>query len=276
MQLANAPSQIVEPFAVNGSKNVIPVPSQVAITPGAASYDDGFPLLCDTPVNEGGIPPSMQDMNGILNEISAVSQWTNAGGLFVYNSAFSAAIGGYPNGAMLLQASGAGYWRSSVDNNTSDPDTGGEGWVSFGSATGLPVATTSSVYASAQQTLAVGTSKVLFDTVEFDSGIWNAANKRFVAPYAGLYDISGAVMLSAPGGQLLATQIFKNGALAKQCFQSPQVSTGNLSLPFDAIINCGVGDYIELYVSVPETPVAAGQVGSNQAFVFAQACYLGT
>jgi hypothetical protein len=83
-------------------------------------------------------------------------------------------------------------------------------------------------------------------------------------------------MLAAPDGQLLATQIFKNGAIAKQCFQAPQVSDGNMSLPFDAVLNLAAGDYLEAFLVAPGAAVLAGQVGSNQAYVFAQAEYLGT
>jgi hypothetical protein len=221
-------------------------------------------------VVSGGIPPSGLDFNGIFNELSALGLWYNAGGGFPYDSVFSAAVGGYPKGARVLQAGGNGYWRSTVDSNGTDPDTGGAGWVVDGSTI------ISSVYASAQQTLALGSSKILFDTVEFDDGLWNAGAQRFVAPVAGRYRLSGSVMLSAPDGQLLATQIFKNGALAKQCFQAPQVSDGDMSLPFEAVINLAAGDYLEVYLVAPGAAVLAGQVGSNQAFVFAQAEYLGT
>jgi hypothetical protein len=223
-----------------------------------------------TAVNAGGVPPSGQDFNGILNELSALSLWYNAGAGFAYDAPFAAAVGGYPKGARVLQAAGNGYWRSTVDNNLTDPDSGGAGWVPEGASY------LSSVYASAQQTLALGTSKVLFDTVEFDDGLWNAGAHRFVAPYAGRYRVGGSVMLAAPGGQLLSTQIFKNGALAKQCFQAPQVSDGNMSLPFEALLNLAAGDYLEVFLVAPGAAVLAGQVGSNQAYVFAQAEYLGT
>jgi hypothetical protein len=72
----------------------------------------------------------MQDTNGALYQMSAVDVWMCAGGGFPYNSAFQTAIGGYPKGARVLMASGNGYWVSTVDNNTSDPDTGGAGWAS--------------------------------------------------------------------------------------------------------------------------------------------------
>ena len=132
MELSQAPAQIVEAWATGDSSktNPIPVPSQIGITPGAASYTDGFPPLCATPVSSGGIPPAKADMNGILYGMSAVDVWMCAGGGFPYSSAFSTAIGGYPKGARVLMASGNGYWVSTTDNNVTDPDTGGAGWAS--------------------------------------------------------------------------------------------------------------------------------------------------
>lgn len=270
MQLSSAPSKLTLPFAASGAKNTIPVASQIPITPGAASYTDGFPPLTMTPVNEGGVPPAGKDFNGILNALSALNLWANAGGFFPWDGTFSTAVGGYPKGALVLKASGDGFWRSTADNNTSDPDTGGANWISFGSAVASSIS--ASVYQASPQTLSSGTSKVLFDTTEFDSGLWDASGKRFVASLTGKYRVGGAVALAAPGGQLLATQVYKNGALAKQCFQAPQVSTGNLTLPFDAIINCTAGDYLEVYVSAPLSSVTTA---NGEPYVFAQCNFLG-
>ncbi len=133
MQLNQAPVQLVLAFGADAGSsyiNTIPVPSQISTHPGAASYTDGFPPLTMTDVTAGGVPIAGPDMNGILNEMSAVDVWMCAGGGFPYNATFSAAIGGYPKGARVLMASGNGYWVSTVDNNTSDPDTGGAGWAS--------------------------------------------------------------------------------------------------------------------------------------------------
>lgn len=272
MQLANAPSKIVLPFAADapaGDINVIPVASQIPINAGAASYTDGFPPATFLDPIEGGIGPSGADFNGILNAVSALGRWYNSGSSFPYDSTFSTAVGGYPKGARVLQASGLGHWLSIVDNNTTDPDTGGAGWIPQGSKI------LSSVFASAQQTLAMGNSKVLFDTVEFDSGFWNAANKRYVALYAGLYQLSGSVLLATPGGQVLACQIFRNGAISKHCFETSQVSDQDLTLPFHAVIDLAVGDFLEVFVSSTQTAVLAGVAGSNSAFVYAQLQYLG-
>lgn len=121
--LASAvPSRIQLPFANAGTKNTIPVASQISITPGAASYTDGFPPLTFLPLASGGIPPDGADVNGVLNAITAIQQWQSAGGQFTYNAAFSTAIGGYPAGAILMSSDGLTEWLNLADNNTTDPD----------------------------------------------------------------------------------------------------------------------------------------------------------
>lgn len=129
MQASNAPSKSAVPFANSGTKNTIPVASQIGVTPGAASFTDGFPPLTMTPLAAGGVPPYGADFNGILNFLSAAVRWAQAGGGYTYDGAFSTAVGGYPRGARVLSADGTGAWRSISDNNTTDPDAGGAGWV---------------------------------------------------------------------------------------------------------------------------------------------------
>lgn len=131
MQYSDLPTRISVPFAESGPKNTIPVPSQVSITPGAASFTTGFPPLTMTPIAAGGIPPFGQDMNGILFDESSWTRWVSAGGMVQYDAAFSTAIGGYPKGAVLKAASDSGAWMSTVENNSSDPDAGGAGWASI-------------------------------------------------------------------------------------------------------------------------------------------------
>jgi hypothetical protein len=138
MQASQIPTKVQLPFANSGSKNTIPVPSQ---TGGVASWTDGFPPLTMTPVASGGIPPAGQDMNGALYAISAMIWWLNAGGQLSYDSAFQTLIGGYPNGAVVTSATTAGLsWRSTTDNNVTNPDTGGAGWVALKNTTYYAVA----------------------------------------------------------------------------------------------------------------------------------------
>ena len=140
MLATNIPANFNIPFA-NGAGagfiRTVPQASQIGISPGAASLQDGFPPLNFTPIATGGIPPAGQDMNGVLNAITKSLQWLQAGGLPVYNAALSAAIGGYPNGAILVNNAGSGFWHSNVDNNTTNPDAGGAGWTAVvGAAAG--------------------------------------------------------------------------------------------------------------------------------------------
>lgn len=111
--------------------NTIPVPSQQGIRNGAASFTDGFPPNCFIPYASGGAGPFGGDTNGILNQITAGVQWQQAGGSFMpYDATFQTTVGGYFNGAYVASATVPGrIWRSTVDNNLTNPDTGGAGWV---------------------------------------------------------------------------------------------------------------------------------------------------
>lgn len=128
MQASNAPSKSAVPFAESGTKNTIPEASQIGVTPGLASFTDGFPPLTMTPLAAGGVPPYGADFNGILNFLSAAVRWKQAGGSYVYDSAFATAVGGYPKGAVLLKSDLSGFWINGTDSNATNPDTGGAGW----------------------------------------------------------------------------------------------------------------------------------------------------
>ncbi len=134
MLASSLPSKIQLPFANSGTKNTIPVPSQISILAGAASFNDGFPPLTLTPRASGGVPPYGADFNGILYTITAIQQWQSAGGIFKYDSAFSTAISGYPAGAILLSSDGSTEWLNLSDGNPTNPDaTDGSAanWVSL-------------------------------------------------------------------------------------------------------------------------------------------------
>lgn len=132
MQRSNAPAKIQVPFARDGTKNPIPIPSQSGTKPGGASFVTGFPDETMKPITQGGIPPYGADFNGIFYSITALQQYQSAGGQFTYDSAFATAIGGYPLGALLMKSDLTGYWRSTIDNNTTDPDSPSRvGWVDF-------------------------------------------------------------------------------------------------------------------------------------------------
>ncbi len=191
MQLANIPTLVPLPFANSGTKNAIPTASQIGITPGAASLTDGFPPLTFTPLAAGGIPPSGADFNGILNLLSANIQWQNAGGQYVYNSAFSTAIGGYPTGAVLLSSDGSTEWISTADNNTTDPDSSiaanwgklaSYGWATVSGLTNANVILTGAQYGKryifASGTL-TGNVQLIFPTTEQEWVVVNNTTGAF-------------------------------------------------------------------------------------------------
>lgn len=145
MQRADIPLRYAKVWAVNAAGayiRTVPVDSQIGIEDGAASFDTGFVPDNFSPVSAGGVPPFGQDFNGLLNADTAWMQWKQAGGAVPYDAAFSTAIGGYPQGAVV--DSGIVYgaqWYSTVDNNTTDPDDPltSSGWLRVGIPAGMPL-----------------------------------------------------------------------------------------------------------------------------------------
>ena len=133
MQSSALPSRIPKKWAAAASGTYvrdIPEASQIGVTPGAASYTDGFVPLNATPIASGGIPPDVRDMNGILRAVTQGLQWVQAGGFAAYDAAFSTAISGYPLGALLAHSSYDGtYWLNGAENNTNNPDVTPTGWT---------------------------------------------------------------------------------------------------------------------------------------------------
>lgn len=145
MDISSIPVRFQKVWAVNADGayiRTVPVPSQIGIQDGAASYDTGFVPDNFTPVSAGGVPPFGQDFNGVLNEITAWVQWNQAGGPVPYDVTFSTAVGGYPQGAIVPSDVVLGaQWYSTVDGNTTDPDDPltSANWERVGIPVGVPV-----------------------------------------------------------------------------------------------------------------------------------------
>jgi hypothetical protein len=153
MLASSAPAKFPIPFGANAGAGFIrPIPtlSQVGVQAGAASLTDGFPASNFSPVAAGGVPPFGQDFNGILNQTTAWVQYLSAGGPINYDPVFALAIGGYPKGALVLSADTTFQWRSTVDNNQTNPDAGNAAF------TGSIISTTLTVTAVSSGTLALG------------------------------------------------------------------------------------------------------------------------
>lgn len=135
MKAVDIPVKFEIPFADGVGEpysHQVPKASQIGITAGKASLETGFPPVNFLPVSGGGTPPFGDDMNGIINQATAWNRWQNACGPVWYDGTFSAAIGGYPAGATVASAVTLGLlWYCLTDDNLTDPDAGGSGWVPF-------------------------------------------------------------------------------------------------------------------------------------------------
>lgn len=133
------PVNLTKPFADNagvGYVRTIPEASQIGITPGAASLTDGFPPLNFLDPTAGGVPPSGQDMNGILKILSQHTAFQGSGGCYRFDSALSTAMGGYPVGAVLQSNTGISSYINILAGNTTDfnstPSSIGVSWMPYG------------------------------------------------------------------------------------------------------------------------------------------------
>lgn len=141
----SAPNKLTVPFANSGTKNTIPVASQIGITAGSASYTDGFPPLTMTPVASGGVPPFGQDFNGIFYAVTSALQWLQAGAGYAYDNTFATAVGGYPLNALVQRSDGQGLWRNTSANNTVDPESATtSGWLPLSNNATASITMTSS------------------------------------------------------------------------------------------------------------------------------------
>jgi len=125
MLATQIPTKFPIPFgnsAAAGTIRQVPTADQTSVSPGAASLTTGFPVATGQPLASGGVPPAMQDFNGLFNQITAWIRWQNAGATVSYDAAFSTAVGGYPAGAILASTTAGVLWLSTADNNLTNPD----------------------------------------------------------------------------------------------------------------------------------------------------------
>ncbi len=133
------PPVIPEPFANQAGAGYINTIQDTTAVSGAASWQKGFPSVTMEPESAGGVAPAGQDLNGVLNALSAHDYFVQGGQLYPYNAVVETAIGGYPVGSILAASNGSGFWyRYDASVTPSNPDTGGAGWAAlytYGTAT---------------------------------------------------------------------------------------------------------------------------------------------
>lgn len=185
MKIADIPYKFPTPWANSAPgtniTNPIPTPPQ---TGGHASFTEGYPPINSTAIAAGGIPPWGTDTNGIHFAETSWLRWVQAGGPIKYDSTFSSDIGGYPNGAVVASALTAGlWWRSTVDDNTTDPDAGGANWVPYptGVLIGRQLFTTAGAHVYTPTSAAVTTVDV---TLQGGFGAGGGCTNTGVGQYA--------------------------------------------------------------------------------------------
>ena len=216
MQSSSVPIKIPTIWAASAPAGTgvitVPIPSQQGITPDAASWTDGYPPQ----TAQAGGYPRINDTNGALQMISAWARWMAAGGPIYYDAVFSAAIGGYPSGALLGAVSTLGnFWISTVDNNTSDPDTGGANWISLSIPSPFPANTSlqGALTLGSYQSISAGTSTILVTgTVPFGT----VASGVITLTKAGIFSVNtytnATITTSAAGNYFADPRILYNGS----------------------------------------------------------------
>jgi hypothetical protein len=223
------PPKIQEAFGINAGGSyirTIPVPSQIGITAGAASWNDGFPPLNFLPNGAGGINPFGADFNGVLNAISALSVWYSAGAPISYDSTFQTAIGGYPKGAIVQSAATAGlFFQSTTENNATNPDTGGAGWSGFNPTYNSSDFVESVIPSGSAVSLSNVTLKNI-TSISLPAGDWDVYGYIALTPVtAGLSAIEGGISTTSvtlPVADFLNVQQ-GTSAIAQQAYAVPTV-----------------------------------------------------
>jgi hypothetical protein len=285
MKASDIPSKFQIPFG-NGAggsyiRNV-PLASQIGINDGWASLTDGFVPLNFQPIASGGVPPFGQDMNGILKQSTSWDRWLSAGAPVTYDSTFQTAIAGYPAGTIVQSATTLGtFWFSTVDDNVTNPDTGGAGWTNlallfaqntpfygfaalpaatFNVATGGALATTVTTFGTVTNGLKTSTFAAGILTIGtgddgwYDIGTWLGTNLPTpgTGGTASTYGWTLSVGVSTDGG---ATYISVNGGSfisSTACFKGP-FSGGSTpwKLNVGDKILCAIGHTAGVTVNAP-------------------------
>jgi len=218
----STPVLISEGFGTgDGSKTYpIPVPSQIGITTGAASFTDGFPPLTRTALGAGGIPPNGEDVNGILYMATAHLALVCSGQPYKWDSGQETAIGGYGLGAVVQNTAGDGFWLNTVNGNTTNPDAGGAGWVPAWNYGSESVAATTGTVALTLLQISKGVISITGTltgnvTLVWPAGIqgdWIVANNTSGAFTLSAQVAGGSNVVSIPqAGPNAPTIVYSNG-----------------------------------------------------------------
>lgn len=121
------------PFAINSTlRNDVPVnATNDQANKGIVGYNNGWTSINKLPLENGGQPPYMEDMNGLFFDITGNIVDINKGLPQYYDDAYATLIGGYPVGARLVLDDNSTTVISTISNNQNNPNTNMTGWVTF-------------------------------------------------------------------------------------------------------------------------------------------------
>ena len=119
------------PFATDSTlRNDVPVNATSDQTSkGIIGYNNGWTSINKLPLENGGQPPYMEDLNGVLFDITSNISDINKGLPQYYDDAFATLIGGYPTGARLCLSDNSGFVVSTISSNQNNPNTNMTGWI---------------------------------------------------------------------------------------------------------------------------------------------------
>lgn len=209
------PVLIPEPFAEDGTKNVIPAQSPGATEPNA-SWNTGFPPITMLNRQAGGKPPLGADFNGVLNALSQHAFFTQSGCVFPWQGASEEFPGlNYLVGAHVLGSDMKEY--TAVQPSGPDIPASGGGYVGPQD----PVEDTDHVYWRPEVTSA--------DIPEFDGVTIREINGKygvpeFTAPTASAPGKAGLV----PGPPMITERSIINQFLSGQGWRA--ITTALLGL----------------------------------------------
>lgn len=259
MQISNIPAKFALVWGEGASSPYITVPIPLTTpTPGRASLSLGFPPLNFTPRGSGGIPPFGEDFNGIFNQITSWNQWQQAGGTVVYDSAFSTAVNGYPEGAVLRSAVNPQlFYVSTTDNNTTNPDDpiASSGWqvlcrIRLAAATNFYVRSDGSDNNTGLANNAGGawlTLQHAFDTLAklYDANGFQITINVGAGTFAGLLvnqfpvGVFGSIILNGAGSTTIFSSSITNNGYGQLLVQNVKMGGAGNSTPGFVAENAG-------------------------------------
>lgn len=108
----------------------IPVPSQISVLVGAASFADGFPPATRVDPEDGGSNVYGQDVGGICAMLSQYCALMQGGQIVPFSAAAATAFSGYAKGAKVASVLTPGLlWTNNLAGNTVDPDVTPTNWI---------------------------------------------------------------------------------------------------------------------------------------------------